>query len=228
MVRTRIKICGVMGAEDALAAARAGADAIGMVFHPRARRCIDMARARRIVEALPAFVTPVALFVDEDMDRVFRVCCELKVRNVQLHGRETPDQVGRLGDLRVIKAIGVDPSHLADELALWRRAIPRHKLRNLAGIVLDTGATSQPGGTGIENDWRAIRRHQRAGHFDELPPIILAGGLTPQNVGVVVRMLRPWAVDVSSGVERTFGRKSPRRIAAFVGAVRAADAQAGS
>ena len=96
-------------------------------------------------------------------------------------------------------------------------------MNHIAGLVLET-AGEQPGGTGIANDWQAIREHQAAGHFRRLPPIIAAGGLTPQSVGQVVRDIRPWAVDVSSAVESSIGQKSEEKIEAFVGAVRDADA----
>jgi phosphoribosylanthranilate isomerase len=221
--RTRIKICGVRRPEDALAAARAGADAIGLVFHPAAPRNISLAQARAILEVLPAFVTPVALFVDAGAEQVRRVTDELRLRHVQLHGDEAPEDVARLSHLVVIKAVRADPRHFGDTLARWHDAVAGG-LSNLKGLVLETPATVEAGGTGVPNDWVTVREHQSRGAFDGLPAIIAAGGLTPETVGRVVREVRPWAVDVSSGVEETRGIKSEAKIRAFVAAVRDADA----
>ena len=222
--RTRIKICGVRRPEDALAAARAGADAIGMVFHPAAPRRVSVEEACAILAALPAFVTPVALFVDAGVERVTRLAAELHLRHVQLHGNETPEDIAQLPHLAVIKAVRVDPRRFGETLGRWRDAVAAGGLANLKGLVLETAATAEAGGTGVANDWPAVREHQARGAFDGLPPIIAAGGLTPETVGLVVRDVRPWAVDVSSGVELTRGVKSPEKMAAFVAAVRDADA----
>lgn len=221
--RTRIKICGVRRPEDAAAAARAGADAIGMVFHPAAQRNISIEQARAILAILPAFVTPVALFVDAEPDIVSNVVGELRLRHVQLHGEESPDYVAQFPQLAVIKAVRVEAARFADTLALWRRAASRG-LPQLKGLVLETPGTAQAGGTGIPNDWRTVRGHHARGDFHGLPPVIAAGGLTPETVGAVVRDVRPWAVDVSSGVEESRGIKSADKIAAFVEAVRSANA----
>ena len=220
--RTRIKICGVRRPEDASAAARAGADAIGLVFHPPAPRNVSVEQARPILSALPAFVTPVALFVDADPAFVRHVVGELHLRHVQLHGHESPHYVSQFPQLAVIKALRVDPAGFSAALRLWREA-GRAGIPQLKGIVLETPGTAQPGGTGVPNDWSAVREHQARGEFEGLPPVIAAGGLTPETVGPVVRGLRPFAVDVSSGVEEARGVKSPARIDAFVAAVRAAD-----
>ena len=224
MQRTRIKICGVRRPEDALAAARAGADAIGLVFHPAAPRHVTVEQAREILAALPAFVTPVGLFVDAELETLRRTVADLHLRHVQLHGHETPEYVAALRQLAVIKAVRVDPAAFGETLAGWRHAVQTLRLTNLKGLVLETAGTAQPGGTGVPNDWRTVREHQAGGGFAGLPPIIAAGGLTPETAGAVVRDVRPWAVDVSSGVEESLGEKSPERIAAFVATVRDADA----
>lgn len=125
--------------------------------------------------------------------------------------------VAELGEFNVLKVIHVKANTLDATLAKWRNA----RLANLRGIVLETAGTS--GGSGQENDWETIRLAKERGSFEGLPPIILAGGLHPGNVAAVVRMLRPWAVDVSSGVEAAKGEKSPGRIHEFVAAVRSAD-----
>lgn len=222
--RTRIKICGVCRVEDALAAARAGADAVGMVFHPPSPRYVSAERAREILAALPAFVTPVGLFVDGAPQDLLHTVRELHLRHVQLHGDETAEYVAHLRAFAVIKAIRVDPNRFGETLKSWRHAIARLQLTNLKGFVLETAGTGRAGGTGVANDWQTVREHQAAGEFDGLPPLIAAGGLRPETVAHVVRTVRPFAVDVSSGVEESLGKKSPEKIAAFVAEVRRADA----
>jgi phosphoribosylanthranilate isomerase len=217
--RTRIKICGVTRPQDALAAARAGADAIGIVCYPGAKRCVSADAAQEILRALPAFITPVALFVDQDIEEIKEVAGQLGIRHIQLHGHETPATVAALRQFTVIKALRAARQTLGAELALWREAMESLNLGNLHAFVLETPGTGSAGGAGIENDWDAIASLQQSGAFNGLPPIIAAGGLNPENVAAVVRRLHPYAVDVSSGVEETFGQKSPERIAAFIDAV---------
>jgi phosphoribosylanthranilate isomerase len=210
--------------EEALVAVRAGADAIGMVFHPPAPRNIPLDRGREIMRALPPFVTPVGIFVDAAAESVVENAWAIGLRHVQLNGHETPEQVRALAPLVVIKAIRVAREDFAQTLATWHAAIARLQITNLAGFVLETANTGQAGGTGVANDWEAVRDAQSAGVFDGLPPIIAAGGLRPENVGEVVRTIRPYAVDVSSGVEVSMGVKSAEKIATFAQAVRDADA----
>jgi phosphoribosylanthranilate isomerase len=231
MPRTRIKICGVCRVEDAAAAARLGADAVGLVFHAPSPRNVPVETAERIVAALPGFVTAVGLFVDAPVADVVAVCRRLRLGLVQLHGREPPRAVAEVIDetgAAVLKAVRVDRRTLPAELDAWREAVGRWNLSGLLkGLVLETAAapSSAPGGTGAANDWEAVRVFQEAGAFRDLPPLIAAGGLDPASVGGVVRWLRPWAVDVSSGVEVVRGQKSEEKIRAFVEAVRAADAE---
>ena len=225
MERTRIKICGITRVEDAVEAARAGADAIGMVFYEKAKRCISLDHAREILAALPPFVTPVGLFVDASANEVRRVASTLGLRHVQLHGHENADCVERLVGFSVIKAIRVAPETFTTELNHWRDQIARRGFGHLRGLVLETAASPVPGGSGVVNDWQTVRTAQMQLAFDGLPPIIAAGGLTPENVAGVVREIRPWAVDVSSGVESTFGCKAPELIRAFVAGVRAGDTE---
>jgi len=219
MQRTRIKICGVGRVEDALAAAEAGADAVGLVLHKASPRCVSAERAREIIRALPAFVTPVALFVDSSPDEILAAAAALGVRHVQLHGHEDADCINALRNLVVLKAVRVDRKTFASELAQLRDSIKRHDLTHLRGIVLETPSAA-PGGTGLANDWQFVRECQAQGLFVGLPPIIAAGGLTPETVGPVVRDIQPWAVDVSSGVEISKGIKSRERIIEFARAVR--------
>jgi phosphoribosylanthranilate isomerase len=213
-MRTRVKICGVCRVEDALVASQSGADAIGLVLHKPAARNVPLERAREILAALPPFVTPVGLFVDAPAAEVREVADLLGLRHVQLHGDEDADCIAELKEFVVIKAVRVDRGTFRDEMNSWRKAIA-DGLKNLRGIVLETAA-SAPGGTGIANDWEFVRECQAAGLFDGTPPLIAAGGLTPENVAAVVREIRPWAVDVSSGVEARKGIKSREKIVAFV------------
>jgi phosphoribosylanthranilate isomerase len=223
--RTRIKICGVFRVEDALLAAEAGADAVGIVLHPASPRNVSMEVAERILAALPPFVTPVGLFVDAPAGHVTAAARRLGLRHVQLHGNEKPADVREV-DATVIKAIRVERATFEADLGRWRQAVVELNLRNLAGFVLETAGTAAPGGTGVENDWETVTLARRRGVFDGLPALIAAGGLTPATVAAVVRAVRPWAVDVSSGVEvdGQKGKKSEQKVRAFVQAVREADA----
>ncbi len=216
MRRTRIKFCGVTRPADAVAAAEAGADAIGLIFYPRSDRAVSIDPAREIVAALPPFVTPVGLFVNAPASEVIDVAGRLGLRTVQLHGDESPEVVASLPGLRVIKAVRADRAGLSSALARWR-GVP------LAGLLLETAHGTEPGGTGIANDWTALRAARESGLFEGLPPLIAAGGLTVESVGEVVRQLRPFAVDVSTGIERVRGFKSPGKMDAFADAVREAD-----
>lgn len=231
MPRTRIKICGVSTEEAARAAAMAGADAIGLVFVEGSPRRVTLEQARSILAVLPAFVDPVGLFVNALEDTIRRTAAALQLRTVQLHGDETPRMVAKLNPLRVLKSIAFESRHVSDQLATWRN------VSNVAGVLFDAPppsvsedsaavpASIERGGTGRRFDWDAMAKLVHAGVFrGHTPPLILAGGLTPENVADAVARLRPYAVDVSSGVESSRGVKDPERIRAFCRAVREADA----
>lgn len=205
MSRTRIKICGIRDLDTALAAAAAGADAIGLVFVDQSPRHVSVDKARRIVNALPAWVTPVGLFVDEKIARIRKIVAEVGVRTVQLHGNETPELAAALKPLAIIKKVLP-----GDDLTPWAK---------VNAILFDapTGDGELPGGTGRSFDYRTLDIP------DDAPPIILAGGLTPGNVVDAVQTVRPYGVDVSSGVESSRGVKSVELITAFCQAVRSAD-----
>ena len=199
-----------------------------MVFHRPSARDVSIDLAGQILAALPPFVTPVGLFVDAPLAEVVETISRLGLRHVQLHGRETPEYVRDVCEAgaTVLKAVRVDPATFGVELGMWRDAIPRLGLARLRGLVLETAAPSPDGatgGTGLANDWATVVWFQSQGAFDRLPPLVAAGGLTPENVATVVRDVRPWAVDVSSGVESAKGRKSEEKIRAFVRAVRGAE-----
>jgi phosphoribosylanthranilate isomerase len=224
MLRTRVKICGICRSQDAAAAARAGADAVGIVFDPTSRRRVSVDEAVEIVAALPPFVMPVGLFVDVTKEEIRRVLQLVPLAAVQLQGDEPPELIAELKPVRVIKALHLAPGD-TPMLDRWRNAISDFSLTNLIGLLLETASTGRArGGTGVANNFAALHSMQKAGNFSGLPPIIAAGGLTPATVGDVVRMMRPFAVDVSSGVESNHREKSAEQIDAFVCAVRAADA----
>jgi len=218
MPRTRVKICGVTRPADAAHAAQAGADAIGIVLYPNTPRAVSIDTARAILNILPPFVTAVALFVDQPLADVRRIASDLGLGHIQLHGHESREFVAALSPLRVLKAIPVRRDSLPADLAAWQNPPP-----NLAGLVLDSHSP-QAGGAGVLNDFDAIAKLTAQGGFTGLPPIVAAGGLNPSNVASVIQRLRPWAVDVSSGVESEKGIKSAALVEQFVAAVRAADA----
>jgi phosphoribosylanthranilate isomerase len=209
MARTRIKICGVRDVETALIAAECGADAVGLVFAPSSVRRIDPGWAWEIACALPPFVAKVGLFVDAGASRYHEVMERCPCDYGQLHGSESVGEVRECGP-RVIKAVLFDAATIEAEFEKW------NGVAEVEALLVDGGA----GGEGRALDWAALARVREACEH----PIILAGGLTAENVGEAIRVVRPWAVDVSSGVESSRGVKDAALIEAFCEAVRAADA----
>lgn len=208
-MHTRIKICGITRVEDGLAAARAGADAIGLVFAPKSPRHVSPEQARAIAAALPPFVTTVALFVNADPNEVRQVIDRARPDCLQFHGEEEPDYCAAFG-LPWLKAARVRPG--VDLLQFATR------YSGAQGLLLDAYSPAAHGGTGERFDWGLIPA-------DMPRPVVLAGGLTPANVGEAVGFARPWAVDVSSGVEAAPGIKDGSKVAAFVNEVRRVDVQ---
>lgn len=217
--RTRVKICGITRVADGLAACAAGADAIGLVFWGGTPRVVAVGRAREIAAALPPFVTRVALFVDPQPAEVRAVLDAVPVDVLQFHGAEPPGLCRAFGR-PYLKAVHVkDGVDLLEYGTLYADA---------AGLLFDTFRPGDlPGGTGHAFDWSRLTPAVQA----KLPaPVILSGGLDAANVGEAIRAVRPWAVDVSSGVEERGpdgsvrkGIKDAARIAAFVEGVRNAD-----
>jgi phosphoribosylanthranilate isomerase len=206
-IATAVKICGITRVEDALAAAHSGAHAIGLIFHAGSPRLVSHDMARSIVDALPAFITPVALFVDARPEDIERVIATVKPQLLQFHGDESPEFCSRFA-LPYIKAIKVRPG--VDLLQYARH------YRTAKGLLLDAFVDGSHGGTGSTFDWALIP--------DQLPlPLILAGGLHKDNVAEAIRRVRPWAVDVSSGVEAAKGIKDAAKVAAFIRGARNAD-----
>ncbi len=206
---TRIKICGITRVEDGLAAARAGADAIGLVFAEKSPRRVSPEQARGIADALPPFITTVALFVNAAPRDVERVIAQVRPACLQFHGEETPDYCASFG-LPWLKAVRVRPG--VDLLQFAAR------YGGAQGLLLDAYSPAAHGGTGERFDWGLIPA-------DMPRPVVLAGGLRPANVAEAVRVARPWAVDVSSGVESAPGIKDGSKVAAFVNEVRQVDVQ---
>ncbi|HET8724144.1 MAG TPA: phosphoribosylanthranilate isomerase [Anaeromyxobacteraceae bacterium] len=198
----RVKICGITRLEDALAAARLGADALGFNFWPRSSRFVAPDDARAIVAALPPFVTAVGVFVDQPEEELRAVAARTGIQVFQLHGDEPPSLCARL-PLPVVKAIPADR-------ALDRALLSSYPVR---AFLLDTPSPDR-GGTGRTFDWSL------AAGVAEVAPVILAGGLRPENVAEAIRAVRPWAVDVASGVESSPGVKDPGRMSLFLHAVR--------
>ncbi|WP_033336882.1 phosphoribosylanthranilate isomerase [Thioalkalivibrio thiocyanodenitrificans] len=205
--RTRVKICGITRMEDALAAAMAGADAVGFVFYARSPRAVTPEAAREMALAMPPFVSRVGLFVDAAPDTVAAILDTVPLDLLQFHGDECPadcDAIGRPYLKAVPMAPGTDPVAYMDTYP------------HAAGFLLDSHGNGRTGGTGETFDWDRIPRDLR--HC-----LVLAGGLNPENVAEAVRSVRPWAVDVSTGVEARPGIKDSARMQAFVDEVKRVD-----
>lgn len=196
-----VKICGITREEDAALAVELGATAIGFIFWPKSRRYLDPARARAIVRTLPPFVTPVGVFVNEPAAAMNAVAAQAGLGVVQLHGDETPDLLDHL-DLPAMKAVGRIE---ADTATRWPARVR---------LLVDADDRVQRGGTGQRADWAA------AASLARQRPVVLAGGITPENVAEAVATVRPFGIDVSSGVEDAPGIKSPDRLRALFEALR--------
>lgn len=206
-MRTRVKICGFTRIEDAVYAAHNGVDAIGLVFYPFSPRHVEIEQAIRIVNALPAFTSVVALFVDEQEAKIREVLAQVPIDCIQFHGDETAEAC-RIYGKRYIKAIsmreGIDIPALA------------HYYHDAAGLLLDAFHPDAKGGTGSQFNWSLIPNQLDL-------PIILAGGLDETNAKLAVQTVRPYALDVSSGVETKKGIKDSLKMAAFIKQVNEGD-----
>ena len=212
MKRTRIKICGITDTDAARAAADAGVDALGFVFHCASPRYIDPADAWEIIGSLPPFVSTVGLFVDTPLDTFCDIEEQCPTDLSQLHGNEDDELVRECGP-NIIKAVRFNADTIGADLARW------DEVPEVAAILVD----GSNGGEGKPLDWGLLAVHTE-GRGKDSKPLILAGGLTPGNVGEAIRVARPWGVDVSSGVERSRGQKDAGLIEAFCAAVQRADA----
>lgn len=202
-----VKICGITRPEDAVAAVELGAQALGFIFWPESPRFIDPHRARRIVAGLPPFVTTVGVFVNQSAPHVNAVANVAGMSAVQLHGDETPAAIAEV-NRPVLKALAIGPAFVPESLDAW----PAHAM-----ILLDVHDPAARGGTGRTIDWQqaaAAARRRR---------VVLAGGLTPENVGGAIDAVRPFGIDVSSGVESRPGIKDHARLRALFEAMHAHD-----
>jgi phosphoribosylanthranilate isomerase len=206
--RTRIKVCGITTQEDARSAVAAGADALGFIFVDRSPRVVTPEMVRAITGQLPPFVNSIGVFLDEKLEVVEEIVSYCRLTLVQLHGSETPEYCRSLS-CPVIKSFSIHPGSNSNELAVYAEVV--------SGFLLDTYHKDLSGGTGMVFDWNLVEQIKPPG------PFILAGGLTPENVGDAIRQVKPFAVDVNSGVEYQPGRKDPAKLKSFSYEVRKAD-----
>lgn len=204
MHRTRVKICGITSVEDGLSAAQLGADALGFVFYDKSPRVVEINQAWAIFNALPPFITRTGLFVNPSADAVQQAIDTLGIDLLQFHGQESAAFCEQF-DRPYIKAVPMQP-----ETDLVRLA---SDFATSQGLLLDTYKKGVAGGTGEVFNWDWVTPEKRA-EIDL--PIILAGGLTAENVAQAIQQVQPWAVDVSGGVEQHPGKKSAAKIAAFI------------
>lgn len=195
----KVKICGITNQEDALAAITLGADALGFVFYARSPRRVTPEQALAIVSRLPPFVAKVGVFVDEKLERVKEIMSLCSLDSAQLHGSESPDYCQALGH-RAIKAFRVKDESILEQLSAYK----------VAAILLDSYKRDMFGGTGRALNWDIAARAARLNY------VILSGGLTPQNVAQAIKIVNPYAVDVSSGVEASPGKKDHAKLKAFL------------
>jgi len=203
---TRIKICGITSVRDALIVSDSGADAIGLVFYPRSPRHVTIDQAAEIIDSVPPFVTTVALFLDAREDDIREVLSSMPVDLIQFHGDECPTDCGQYGR-PYIKAVGMKGGVDVDAYA--------STYPDARGFLLDSHAVGEAGGTGERFDWSQMPSLTK--------PVILAGGLNPENAGEAVRSARPFGLDVSSGVESEPGIKDSHKVRRFIDEVRKAD-----
>lgn len=220
---TWVKICGMTNLEDALLAAEAGADAVGFVFYEKSPRCVTVERVRDIVEKLPQSLEKIGVFVNETEERIRSVATDAALSTVQIYGSGS----GVSASAREITDIS--PNTLKVILAMRSDQLVPGKIVSgglpgsiVHALLLDSGSGENPGGTGRKFDWGKDREYVRS--LSALPvKIVVAGGLTPENVSEAVETFEPWGVDVVSGVEASQGKKDPEKVRAFVRAVRDVD-----
>jgi phosphoribosylanthranilate isomerase len=201
----RIKICGITNLDDALLASELGADALGFIFYPKSPRYVAPEAARVIIAQLPPFVVSVGVFVDEEAEMVRELAARVGLDWLQLHGQESPDYCRNLGR-RVIKGFRIKDESSLKDLEPFQGAVQ--------ALLLDTYRKGQVGGTGERFDWRLAREAKNYGR------IILAGGLTPENVAQAIEAAQPDAVDTASGTEAAPGKKDPTKLRAFFARVK--------
>ncbi len=200
----KVKICGITNVEDALVAARFGADALGFVFYEKSPRYVSRDTVRNIVSYLPPFLTTVGLFVNEDPVKIRETVSYCNLQVIQLHGDESPQYCARFSNQRVIKAVRV----------IDRDSLKSVNLYRVSAILLDTYSKDSYGGTGHSFDWKMLTE------IEGVNNLILAGGLTPQNVSEAIQTVDLYGVDVSSGVEEMPGKKDLKKLKKFIKVVK--------
>ena len=195
---------------------RMGADAIGLVFAESPRQ-VSPAQARAVVDAIPPPAEAVGVFVDSDAETINRIVAEAGLTMVQLHGHEPPEIVEDLS-VPCIKAFRIRDSAWIDEVHAWLDSV--RSLKHIAAVLLDTYNPNVAGGTGERFNWQWVAEARDAGKLADLPPLVLSGGLDAENAAEAVRIVQPWMVDVSSGVESSPGVKDLKKVQAFINAVR--------
>ncbi|RMF99390.1 MAG: phosphoribosylanthranilate isomerase [Planctomycetota bacterium] len=213
----QIKVCGITSVRDAVNAVEAGVDAIGLNFYPPSPRSVSVETAKQIVAAVPQDVVTVGIFVNEQPARIREIVAEVGLDAVQLHGDETPETISLLPRVPYIKAFRVDGRGLLpieEQLAKLHEQARRPEM-----VLFDARTPKNYGGTGQTFDWRIAVEFTK---LPAMPPLILAGGLSPDNVASAIRLVHPKAVDVASGVEDSPGRKSREKLFRFVENARSA------
>jgi phosphoribosylanthranilate isomerase len=214
-----IKICGTTNLEDALAAVHAGADALGFVFYEASPRTIDVESAREIVAKLPPRIEKVGVFVNEPVERVLKIVAQVGLTAAQLHGAEShkPEFVRGLKNGRDLKVFLVLPAAGIGSVV----DLNEDGAASINAVFFDSGTPQLPGGTGKTFDWKTAAAGIQT--IGEKLKVVVAGGLNPGNVADAIRILKPWGVDVASGVESRPGKKDPGKVRAFIDAVRNAE-----
>lgn len=215
-----VKVCGLTNVENALEVVAHRPDAIGLNFYHKSKRAIDLPTAKQIVCALPENVQPVGLFVNHSADDILQICDETGITMIQLHGDETPEFAAELTGLRIIRALRVNSDNLntlLTDVPAWHDP----KI-DLFGILVDAQVDGAYGGTGHTAPWQLIADFYDR---DSWPPLILAGGLTVENVQQAIEQVSPSGVDVASGVESSPGVKDPQLVERFINAARTASSQ---
>ncbi|MGA7379928.1 MAG: phosphoribosylanthranilate isomerase [Terriglobales bacterium] len=221
---TWVKICGITNIEDALTAVNAGADALGFVFYEKSPRYVTPEAVRGIVREVPAKIEKVGVFVDETLEQMEHAAETIGLTGVQMHAMHPRPEARRSSTSKTAKYLVLRADLLGDENGFDSFTRPPGMQTIISAIFLDAGSNSQPGGTGKTFDWQKAALMART--LQQNFRIVVAGGLTPTNVTEAMRILKPWGVDVSSGVEARPGKKDPERVRAFVAAVRNTDQEA--
>ena len=220
MASVQVKICGLTRPDQAAEIAQLGVDAIGVVL-ARSSRQVSPEQAREISQSVPKGIEVVGVFVDSDAGTINRISQQVGLSMVQLHGNEPAEIVGMI-DLPCIKAFRIRDENWFEQVRRWLSSV--RQADKVKAILLDTYKPGIAGGTGEQFNWQWVVQARQGGFLKESPPIILSGGLNPDNVAQAIRIVKPYAVDASSGVEDTPGIKNIEKVKSFINAVRRIEA----